>query len=261
MSASVLPFQVFEVPSNWRTLDFISDLHLYEKNHATFLRWQRYMQETTADAVFILGDLFEVWVGDDSVAESPFLSQCAEVLKLAAQKKHVAFMRGNRDFLVGAQFLNTCQVTDLSDPTVLQWGDARWLLSHGDEACIDDVDYQVFRRMVRSTAWQQNFLSKPLAEREQIARDLRAQSESHKQDANSSYADVDTGWAQRCLTQSQSNCLLHGHTHRPADHALGQNPEIQRRVLSDWDLDGTNPRAEVLRWHAHGLVERINLLA
>ena len=247
-----------QAPAAWQRIDFISDLHLDAGEPATFAAWAQHMAHTPADALFILGDLFEVWVGDDNT--DTFALECQQVLRLTAQRIPVYFMCGNRDFLVGAQFLNTCQVTNLSDPTVLQWGDARWLLSHGDEACIDDVDYQVFRRMVRSTAWQQNFLSKSLAEREQIARDLRSQSESHKQDATSTYADVDTGWAQRCLTQSQSNCLLHGHTHRPADHALGQNPAIQRRVLSDWDLDGTKPRAEVLRWHAHGLVERINLL-
>ena len=97
MTATVLPFQVFEAPEHWRTVDFISDLHLYEKNHATFLRWQRYMQETTADAVFILGDLFEVWVGDDAAAQDPFLQSCVEVLRKTAQRAHVGFMPGNRD--------------------------------------------------------------------------------------------------------------------------------------------------------------------
>lgn len=260
MNASVLPFQVFEVPEHWRTLDFISDLHLHDKDLPTLKVWQRYMAQTTADAVFILGDLFEVWVGDDAVPHHPFLQQCAEVLKDTARRKHVAFMRGNRDFLMGSQFLQACDVTDLADPTVLHWAGTRWLLSHGDEACIDDIDYQVFRRMVRSTAWQQNFLSKSLVERERIARELRTQSESHKQNTRKLDADVDTEWTRQWLLQSQSSCLLHGHTHRPADHILGQAQAIQRRVLSDWDAQSTKPRAEVLRWHATGQVERINLL-
>lgn len=259
MTASVLPVQVFEVPAHWRTLEFISDVHLHDKSPATFSAWQRYMNETTADAVFILGDLFEVWIGDDAVAHQAFLMQCAEVLQQAAQTKHVAFMRGNRDFLVGSQFLNACHVMDLTDPTVLQWGTTRWLLSHGDEGCTNDVDYQVFRRMVRSTAWQQNFLAKPLAEREHIAREMRSQSESRKQDASNFYADVDANWTQTALAKSHSDMLLHGHTHQPADHCLGQSQTIQRRVLSDWDLDAATPRAEILRWHASGQVERINL--
>jgi len=116
MTASVLPLQVFEAPETWRTVDFISDLHLQDKESATFDVWQDYMQNTTADAVFILGDLFEVWVGDDAVAHHVFLQQCASVLKSCAATKHVAFMRGNRDFLVGASFLHECQVQDFKTP-------------------------------------------------------------------------------------------------------------------------------------------------
>ena len=259
MTATVLPFQVFDAPANWRTVDFISDLHLQEKDPATFKVWQDYMQNTTADAVWILGDLFEVWVGDDAAQHHDFLQQCAEVLRNCGALRHVAFMRGNRDFLVGSEFLTNCGVHDLQDPCVLQFSGQRWLLSHGDEGCLGDVDYQAFRSTVRQPAWQQSFLAKPLAEREAIARQLRLQSQQHKNDPNMVYADVDDAWAQSALMKCECTCLLHGHTHRPGDHLLEGVTRWQRRVLSDWDAQSTKPRAEVLRWHAGGLVERINL--
>ena len=261
MTATVLPFQVFEAPEHWRTVDFISDLHLQDKDPATFEVWQRYMRSTAADAVFVLGDLFEVWVGDDAAAQHLFLQQCAAVLKDCAATRHVAFMCGNRDFLVGTNFLKSCGVHNLQDPSVLRFASQNWLLSHGDEGCLGDTDYQAFRRMVRQTDWQREFLAKPLAEREAIARQLRNQSQQHKNNPASVYADVDDDWATAALMQSGCTCLVHGHTHRPADHALPGAAGLKRVVLSDWDAQSTKPRAEVLRWHATGLVERLNLFS
>ena len=258
MSATVLPFQELQAPENWRMVDFISDLHLQEQEMATFEVWQTYMQNTTADAVFILGDLFEVWVGDDAVAHHIFLQQCASVLKSCAATKHVAFMRGNRDFLVGASFLNECQVQDLQDPTLLNFAAQKILLSHGDAGCLADTSYQEFRLMVRQETWQSTFLAKPLSEREIIARQLRMQSELLKKDPHTLYADVDDGWTSKWLAQTEAHSLVHGHTHRPDDHRLGSTQT--RHVLSDWDAAAATPRAEVLRWHATGKHERISLL-
>ena len=261
MTATVLPLQVFEAPETWRTVDFISDLHLQEKETATFEVWQAYMQNTTADAVFILGDLFEVWVGDDATEQNSFLQQCTAVLKACSSKRQVAFMRGNRDFLVGSAFLNACHILDLQDPTLLSFASQRWLLSHGDAGCLGDTDYQAFRQMVRKPSWQNDFLAKPLTERESIARQLRAQSELLKKDSSAVYADVADEWSIQLLQQAGATCLVHGHTHRPARHSVGQDPLMQRWVLSDWDAASTRPRAEVLRWHVGGQVERINLLS
>jgi UDP-2,3-diacylglucosamine hydrolase len=258
MSATVLPFQELQAPENWRTVDFISDLHLQEQEMATFEVWQTYMQNTTADAVFILGDLFEVWVGDDAVAHHIFLQQCASVLKSCAATKHVAFMRGNRDFLVGASFLDECQVQDLQDPTLLNFAAQKILLSHGDAGCLADTSYQEFRLMVRQETWQSTFLAKPLSERESIARQLRMQSELRKKDPRTLYADVDDGWTAKWLAQTEASSLVHGHTHRPDDHRLGSAQT--RHVLSDWDAAAATPRAEVLRWHSTGKHERISLL-
>ena len=261
MIATVLPLQVFEAPESWRTVDFISDLHLQENELTTFEVWQAYMQNTTADAVFILGDLFEVWVGDDAADQHVFLQKCAAVLKACASKRQVAFMRGNRDFLVGSAFLNKCHVLDLQDPTVLNFASQKWLLSHGDAGCLGDTDYQSFRQVVRQAHWQEDFLAKTLTERESIARQLRSQSEILKKNSSAVYADVADEWSTQMLQEAGATCLVHGHTHRPALHSLSEAPLMQRYVLSDWDAASIRPRAEVLRWHVEGKVERIKLLS
>jgi UDP-2,3-diacylglucosamine hydrolase len=238
-----------------KSVDFISDLHLQVSEPATVAAWQRYMQATPADAVFILGDLFEVWVGDDVLQAHSFEHQCARVMQQTAARIPVYFMHGNRDFLVGDALMKCCGAKLLDDPTVLSFDNKRWLLSHGDALCLDDVDYMQFRKTVRSIDWRQTFLAKPLAERQAIARGLRQQSEAKKK-SGVTYADVDAQAARHWLKQANSVTLIHGHTHKPATHDLGQG--LQRVVLSDWDIAATPPRAEVLRLSAQGL-QRISL--
>lgn len=238
-------------PSHWRTVVCISDLHLQASEPATFDAWQRSMVNSTADAVFILGDLFEVWVGDDALDANPagFDAACVQVLFDAARQRPVFFMHGNRDFLVGRTCLDACGVTLLDDPTVLQFSGQRWLLSHGDALCLDDVDYLQFRTVVRSPQWQQEFLARPLAERQQIARSIRSQSEDRKR-SGTVYADVDAAAAVEWLHAAQATVLVHGHTHRPAWHDLGAG--LQRWVLSDWDAAAHPQRGELLRLSAAG---------
>lgn len=241
--------------STWRAIDFISDLHLQASEAATFNVWRQYLQSTPADAVFILGDLFEVWVGDDALLSGSFESQCAEVVKQTAARMSVFFMHGNRDFLVGSALMSMCNARLLDDPTVLEFEGQRWLLSHGDALCIDDLPYMHFRAQVRSPAWQQAFLAKPLAERQAIARGLRQQSEAKKQ-ASTVYADVDGATTRQWLSAAKAPTLIHGHTHQPATHDLGDG--MRRVVLSDWDADAKPARAEVLRLTVGGL-QRIKL--
>jgi UDP-2,3-diacylglucosamine hydrolase len=232
------------------SIDFISDLHLEASEPATFKAWQRYMQTTPADAVFILGDLFEVWVGDDVLNERGFDDQCAHVIRQTAARVPVFFMHGNRDFLVGPGLMAACNTTLLVDPTVLSLNQQRWLLSHGDALCLGDTDYMQFRQQVRSADWQASFLAKPLTERQAIARGLRQQSEARK-NSGATYADVDAQAARQWLAQADCLTLIHGHTHKPATHDLGHG--LQRVVLSDWDMAAATPRAEVLRLSAQGL--------
>ena len=233
-------------------MDFISDLHLRVGEPETFLAWQNYMHNTRAQAVFILGDLFEVWVGDDVVSavvpnsqsDCDFEDRCAQTLKRCAAQRDVFFMHGNRDFLVGEPFTRICDVTMLDDPCVLIFGGQRWLLSHGDALCLDDTDYMQFRSQVRNTEWQRGFLAQPLEQRKTIARQLRTRSEALKR-SHPLLIDVDAQAAAAWLKAADATHLIHGHTHRPADHPLGKN--LQRTVLSDWDLQANPPRAQVFR--------------
>lgn len=250
------PWPVLQAPPHWRHVDFISDLHLQASESATFDAWQVFMQTTRADAVFILGDLFEVWVGDDVVDRATidseqdlsFEARCAQVLKAAALRLDIFFLHGNRDFLLGPAFAQACSMTLLDDPTVLAFAGQRWLLSHGDALCLEDTDYIQFRNQVRDAQWQQDFLGQPLAQRQAIARALRMQSETRKR-SDVTYADVDTQATCNWLHTAQARTLIHGHTHKPADHDLTSCLEkgLRRIVLSDWDAAATPPRAEVLR--------------
>lgn len=251
----------------WRTLEFISDLHLKAGEAATFAAWQRYMAGTLADALFILGDLFEVWVGDDITAatndpDAAFARQCQQVLQATSTRLPVYFIQGNRDFLLGENFAKACGMTLLPDPTVLDFDDQRYLLSHGDALCLSDVAYQKFREQVRQAAWQNEFLGKPLAERQVIARGLRAQSAARK-DSGATYADVDTAAALSCMRAHDAKTLIHGHTHRPGDHVLDAEtqPPWRRLVLSDWDAVAQPPRLEVLRLQAGHTPRRVALRA
>jgi UDP-2,3-diacylglucosamine hydrolase len=237
-------FFEFRAPTAWHAIDFISDLHLCEAMPRTFAAWSAHLRTTTAAAVFILGDLFDVWVGDDSRSRA-FEGKCLETLGQAASHRHLAFMVGNRDFLFGNAALRDTGMLGLPDPTLLDaWGQ-RIVLSHGDALCLADVGYQDFRRQVRAPAWQANFLARPLHARVQLAAQMRAASASRQRFDGDAEVDVDASEAVMWMHALGAHELVHGHTHRPGSNALA--PGFVRHVLSDWDLDGESPRAEVLR--------------
>jgi len=264
-------FAELNAPASWQVVDFISDLHLQASEPETFAAFSHYLKvppQGPADALFILGDLFEVWVGDDvldpgapSTDEHDFQRACAAALRAHSLRKPVFFMHGNRDFLLGQPALQASGMQALPDPTVLLFRGERWLLSHGDALCLDDTDYMQFRAQVRQASWQREFLAQPLARREAVARELREQSEARKRRTGndpSLWADLDPDAARDWLQHAQAHALVHGHTHRPAEHALGDG--LRRVVLSDWDAGATPPRAEVLRLNAQGL-HRLPVLA
>jgi UDP-2,3-diacylglucosamine hydrolase len=238
-------------------VEFISDLHLQAAAPATFEAWRRYMAQVRADALFILGDLFEAWVGDDAAQEAgAFEATCAAILRDTAQRLPLFFLVGNRDFLVGTALAGATGMTLLEDPAVFTFGERRWLLSHGDALCIDDHEYLAFRQQVRNPLWQQQFLAQPLATRQAIARGMRKESEQLKQSGRE-YPDVDTATALQWLEAADARVLVHGHTHRPRDHEL--DPTHRRVVLSDWDAEAVPPRLEALRITREGEVQRIGL--
>lgn len=248
--------------SNWQTIDFISDLHLQVGEPATAKAWFDYMasaDSNSADAIFILGDWFEVWVGDDD--EDPFAALCAAVMRQRSKGTkgskpcELFIMHGNRDFLMGADLAERSGATLLADPTQLDFNGTSYLLTHGDALCTDDTSYMRFRELVRAPEWQAEFLAKPLDERKNIARKIRAQSQAQHGLATS-YADVNEALALEWLNTHGCDVMIHGHTHKPASHKLGSG---ERHVLSDWDAKAEPTRLEVLRLTADGL-SRLHLI-
>ena len=213
-----------------------------------------HLEETAADAVILLGDIFEVWVGDDA-RQDPFESQCVAMLRAASEKRALFFMAGNRDFLVGPQMLADCGMKGLDDPTVLEAFGQRYLLTHGDALCLEDKPYQAFRAQVRHPAWQAALLAKPLAERRLIGQQMRQASKA-RQGSEELWADLDTATCVEWLQAANCQTMIHGHTHRPGVHALA--PGLSRQVLSDWDFEAEVARGDVLRLRQAGL-RRIDL--
>lgn len=236
-------------PVHWRQVDLLSDLHLGPDTPGTLARLRRHLAETPAQAVLLLGDIFEVWVGDDARHE-PFEAGVVALLREAARRVELFFMPGNRDFLVGAELMAEAGMTALPDPSVLDAFGARWLLAHGDAQCLADTAYQGWRATSRSAAWQHDFLSRPLAERQAFGRQARAQSRA-SQAAQLLATDLDAEACRTLLREAGATTLIHGHTHRPAEHELGHG--LRRVVLSDWDADAAPPRGDVLRLSVAGL--------
>lgn len=243
-------------------MDVIADIHLNEHEPETAQAWTRYLHSADFDALFILGDLFEVWVGDDLLDTAPpWLNDCIAALRAASQRAPVYLMHGNRDFLIGEGFHAQVGTTALPDPCLLDWQVQRWLLTHGDAWCLDDRDYQRFRAQVRTADWQTDFLARPLAERlaiaqqlRQVSKDRKAQHHDEPERRFEGYADVDSATAAEWLQACDAPVLVHGHTHRPAEHRLPG--ERLRLVLSDWDAQAHPPRGEVLRLYPNGHRER-----
>ena len=241
-------------PAHWQQVDLLSDLHLGPETPGTRARLQRHLAETPAQAVLLLGDIFEVWVGDDA-RTLPFEAGCVAMLREASQRLDLFFMQGNRDFLVGADMLAACGMTALPDPTLLAAFGQRWLLAHGDAQCLADTAYQRFRDQVRSPDWQAQLLAQPLPARQALARQMREGSRA-AQAAQLMASDLDAHACRALLAEAGAATMIHGHTHRPAEHDLGDG--LTRLVLSDWDFDSATPRGDVIRLSAAGL-QRIAL--
>jgi UDP-2,3-diacylglucosamine hydrolase len=218
-----------------RTL-FVSDLHLDEARPEAVARFERFLTETTAgaDALYILGDLFEYWVGDDGLA-LPFPARIAGALASDARRLPMYFMHGNRDFLVAKRFERDTGVKLLEDPTIVDLYGERTVLMHGDTLCTDDHAYQSFRAQVRNPRWQEATLARPLEERVGMAQRLRSESEVAKGGKEAGIMDVAAAAVEKAFRDSGCRVLIHGHTHRPGRH-LHQvdGRECVRWVLADW---------------------------
>jgi UDP-2,3-diacylglucosamine hydrolase len=250
-----MPCAELDLPAHWQAVHFVSDLHLQLSEPATAWVFRRYLQTMSADALFILGDLFEVWLGDDALQvthdpEAVFLTDICAALQTFAQQRALYVIPGNRDFLLGADFCAASGATLLADPCVLRCSALQQpvpnvLLSHGDAWCLADIRYLAFRAQVRQPSWQQAFLQRPWSERSHLARGIRQHSEARKQSA-AQWVDLDLPTVKAQLWAHGASTLVHGHTHQAQQQDLGDGQ--QRWVLSDWDVQASPSRASVLQW-------------
>ncbi|WP_313927217.1 UDP-2,3-diacylglucosamine diphosphatase [Pseudoxanthomonas sp.] len=232
---------------------FISDLHLDAERPAVTELFGAFMQKeaTRADALYILGDLFEAWVGDDDPSETGAYV-AARIREVADAEVPVFFIRGNRDFLLGDAFARRAGMRILPDPAVVMLYGKPVLLMHGDLLCTGDTAYQAFRAQTRNPAWQAQFLAQPLAARLAFAAQARAASAAHqggmKQQGKTQFetlTDVATATVDATFAKFGIDTLIHGHTHRPAIHDLTvENRACQRIVLGDWYEQGSVLRVE-----------------
>ena len=216
---------------------FISDLHLTEERPAANERFIDFLEgkARTSEALYILGDFFEYWIGDDDL-EDPFNAVMAGLLRqLSAGGVRLYLMHGNRDFLLGARFCEATGAQLLADPSVHEIEGVRTLLVHGDTLCTDDLDYQNWRRIARSEAWQREFLAKTRAERRQAILGLREKSKEVIQAKPAEIMDVNEAAVAEAMRSHGITRLVHGHTHRPGRHALTiEGRPAERWVLPDW---------------------------
>jgi len=234
---------------------FISDLHLsldHPRSTELFLHFAANVAPK-AEALFILGDLFEYWAGDDDL-DDPFHQRITDSLrKLNAHGTRIFIMHGNRDFLMGKKLGAACNATLLDDPSMIDLYGTPTLLTHGDTLCTDDTEYQRFRKMVRDDTWQTQFLSQPLAQRKAQIEQLRRQSESQKRSKEMALMDVNLDAVHALLRQNNYPRLIHGHTHRPAKHLHHvEGHTCKRWVLGDWDSQANALRCDRngIRWEA-----------
>lgn len=225
---------------------FISDTHLHESRPAVTEGFFRFLEERAsgAEALYILGDFFDSWIGDDD--DSALVQDVtARVRALADAGTHLYLMHGNRDFLIGEKFADALGAELLADPTIINLYGRSTLLMHGDTLCTRDEAYMAFRRQVRSTQWQSEVLSKPLEERRHMAQQLRKQSASMNSNKAQDIMDVTPDEVLRVMRRDRTPLLIHGHTHRPARHPINlEQTSAERIVLGDWHERGWCLRAE-----------------
>ncbi len=227
---------------------FISDLHLCESRPNISQTFISFLEKVASQAqsLYILGDFFEYWAGDDAIANSAHQEIIAALNALSTQQVDVFFMHGNRDFLLGQTFADAISATLLPDPTTINLYGQRALLSHGDALCTDDVAYQAFRQEVRSRKWQTAFLNQPLTQRIAYIEMLRKKSQQEKTIKSLDIMDVNIKAVEALLTEyGFPPTFIHGHTHRPKKHVHTiQKHRCERWVLADWYEQGSYLRLD-----------------
>ncbi len=228
---------------------FISDLHLEADRPEIGKQFLAFLEGEArdADALYILGDLFEFWLGDDDPNEH-YAAMKSALRALVDSGVAVYFMHGNRDFMIGVDFAHETGVQILPDPHPVELHGTTVLLSHGDAMCTDDLEYQQVRAMTRNPEWQAMMLTKSLAERLAFATNARAESQNKNASPSAGITDVNQHEVEKMIIEHGVDILLHGHTHRPAVHDVDLGDRSAKRiVLGDWYEQGS-----VLRWDENG---------
>ncbi len=213
----------------------ISDLHLQENRPELTKAFKKFLVSHAAnvDSLYILGDLFEAWIGDDY--ENDFITEVKfELKKYSSLGKKIYLMHGNRDFLLGDKFCDEIGGVLLDDPTTIKINDFNVILMHGDSLCTDDLDYQSFRTVVRDQTWKNDFLEKEISERIELAQSLREVSKVENKDKAYEIMDVNLMAVNEIFQKFKNDILIHGHTHRPKIH---QEKYGTRYVLGDWEKE------------------------
>lgn len=231
----------YSAPSSNTSL-FISDLHLCASRPNITAAFIAFLQHTASKvkALYILGDLFEYWAGDDDMSDEFNLQIITAFKTLAASGNKIFFMHGNRDFLIADDFCRAAGITLLADPSIIDLHGQKVLLSHGDDLCTDDFAYQQFRAQVRDKQWQMDFLSQPLQIRKKQIESIRIRSEQEKSQKSLAIMDVNSDAVNALLRKYHPDLLIHGHTHRPNRHSINLDGKlITRWVLGDWYEQGS----------------------
>lgn len=222
-----------------------SDVHLGPATPATAEAFVGFLESAADEAAALLlpGDIFDAWIGDDTIqAAPPWLAQALRALQHTAARIPVWLGRGNRDFLMGAGLADAVGGRLLPDPALLETDYGRILLSHGDEYCTDDAAYQQFRAMVRDPRWQAQFLAKSIPERLAMAQQARGESQAANQMKSAEIMDVNPRAVEDAFRAGGVDIMVHGHTHRPGRHVLMVDGRRRERwVLPDWDCDHAEP--------------------
>lgn len=225
---------------------FISDLHLERIESPITNIFTAFLDDLNQnDSLYILGDLFESWIGDDNVSElSQYISD--RLLMLSEQDISVALMHGNRDFLIGEDFCKTSSIELINDPRIIEIDTKKVMLTHGDELCTDDKEYQAFRSVVRNPLWQKDFLNFPISKREKIAGEAKDASKDSKENKTMEIMDVNTDAVLKAFNDHDIEIMIHGHTHRPNIHKVSnEGKNLTRYVLGDWSKNS----AIILKWN------------
>ena len=234
---------------------FISDLHLERIESSITNIFTEFLDDLNQnDSLYILGDLFESWIGDDNVSElSQYISD--RLLSLSERNISVAIMHGNRDFLIGEDFCKASSIELINDPRIIEIDTKKVMLTHGDELCTDDKEYQAFRSVVRNPLWQKDFLNFPISKREKIAGEAKDASKDSKENKAMEIMDVNTDAVLKTFNDHPIEIMVHGHTHRPNIHKISnEDRKLTRYVLGDWSKNS----AIILKWN-EAEVELIDL--